>query len=171
MSADGTVSKRKLVSEDEKIQTYHLTVSGKDEVPFYPLLRIGRVLYLFPYKSCQGYMIDTETDEVSTTEIFEEEKVFKGDMPLYLVCASDEKYLYAFTGNSHRFISFDLKTSEIKEHKLYVSDQDRPAIEAARVKEFHKHMNGEIVWESEDAYLEDMLKLLNTEMSFEKEER
>ena len=171
ISADGTVSKRKLESEEEEIENIHVPVSGEDEIVFYPLQYVDHIIYLFPSKSDQGFKIDTRTDKVTSTNLFDDEKRFRGENPLYIACVSAEAKIYAFTGNSYRFIEFDLMQESMAACKLYMSDQDRLWMENTRRAEFTQRLCGEGVRESKEDSLTYMLRILENLGEDERKER
>ncbi len=161
ISADGTVAKRRLESEEEEIKNIHVPVSAEDEIVLYPLQYVDHIIYLLPSKSDQGYQIDTRTDKVAATELFEDEKRFMGDTPLYIACTSAETKLYVFTGNSHRLITYDLEFGSMSACKLYMSEQDRLRMETVRRAEFTERVCSEGIRESRENSLVYMLGILD----------
>lgn len=162
ISADGTVSKRKLESETEEMKNIRVPVSGMDEIVFYPLQKVGHIIYLLPSKNDKGFKLDTRTDEVTSTELFDDEKRFAGDNPLYIACASGVSKIYAFTGNSSRFLTYDLEQGNMSARRLYMSEQDRLCMETVRRAEFAKRTCSEGIRESKENSLGYMVHILKT---------
>lgn len=159
ISADGKVSKRKLESEEEEVKIIQIPVFGADEIAFYPLRCVDHIIYLFPTKSSKGFSINTITDEVQPTALLDDDKASIGDNPCYIASVSGERKLYAFTGNSHCFVTFDFEKVSKDICKLYASEEDRLLIEAARREELFRKMSSS-AWENTENSLVYMMHVL-----------
>lgn len=160
VSADGTVTKRKLDYEDEEVKRIRLPKTGIDEIEFYPMVCLGKYIYFFPFKNSRGFRLDMESEEIMTEELFDDEKNFEGNNPLFLSSFVSDEKIYTITGNSHRFIQYDLKNRGIFSTKLTLSESDRCFLEQYRRLAFAQGAYKENTVENEDDSLRFMLDAL-----------
>lgn len=160
VSADGTVSKRKIDSMEKEIKRWKLPVSEMDEAEFYPMRHAGDFVYLFPFKNSSGYRIDIRSDEVTLFPLFDDEKEFSGNNFLFLSAFSDGDRLYLSAGNSRRFLEYETNSEKKREYELLLSKKDRELLKEYKEKDFRGRICEASVTESAADSLDDLFCIL-----------
>ena len=149
VSADGTVRKRRLETAEEEERIIHLPASGLAVAEYYPMQRAGDLIYLFPFKKGRAIQIDTRTDQIRPEVMFDDETGAEGEDLCFLASIYDGRRLYASTGNSRRFVGYDLANGEKKESKLFLSKENAEFLENEKKKRFvEKVYRGYVVEDS-----------------------
>lgn len=162
ISADGVITKRKLNSENEKVTQIHLLKFKHSEIEFYPVVCWNNYIYLFPLKNNKVYKIDTDKDEVTIEEMFDEERRIEKENGLFLTCIVNDKKLYAMTVNKHYFIEYDFDTKSKCLLNPIFSKIDWRLYSEYRKQEFIKQVYSEYVIENHINRLDFMLDLLQS---------
>ncbi len=160
VSADGTVSKRKLCSEDETVERIRLPRTNSEEIEFYPVKYIDEAICLFPFRQNKGFKIDVTTNQVIREELFDDESTMEGPNYSFLTSMVWEDKLYAVTGNSSRFLEYDLRKGVRTERNLYLSQSDQVFLEEQKRSALIMQLRQETAAESEEKPLESMIDVL-----------
>lgn len=162
ISSDGTISKRKGNFIEEKVKTIKLPISEFEEAAYYPIRYMDNHLYLFPFGKNKGFQIDTITDEILEEPLFDDEKEFEGNCLCFQIAISNNKKLYAATGNSRRFIEYDFCTKSKREMRLFVSKEDKESIKRLKDEEFIRWASKEGIKEDEIFSLQYLLEMIQS---------
>lgn len=165
VSADGTVSKRRLKAEDEETTVVRMPQSDAesnfDKIEFYPIRNNGNTVYFFPYQKNDGYKLNINTNEITRMEPFCDEKNFTGGNFSFLTAMFSGGKLYMFTGNSRRLIELEQERKE--ERKLFLSEPDRSILMNYKKSEFMRRICEAPMVETVFDSLTFMLNVLHTE--------
>lgn len=160
VAGDGKVVKSKLEESKEKHRIIKYMTPGTDEISYYPIQYMNGFIYLFPFKDCSGLKIDIRTDEVMSENLFDDEKEYLGRNFCFLTAISDKRNMYSITGNSRRFIQYDLYRKSKYEIQINLSEQIRKVIQNKKKEAFIEKFYKERMIEDTEGLLSFMIGAL-----------
>lgn len=164
VSADGTVSKRKINDIEQEIKRWKLPVSGMDDIEFYPVRNTEDAVWLFPFRSNCAHRIDIKTDKITPITILDDERTISGYLYSCLFALQSGNQWYLSAGNSRRFLEFNMENEEKQVFELFLRREDRELLKKCKRKDFVERIRKAVVTESD---IDSLRELLSTSKFFE----
>lgn len=156
VSADGTVTKRRIDSPEEEMKRWNIPVFGLNELELFPARQAGDSLWLFPNGERYAYRLDMKTEEGVSVAALSGAKEWPVNGFFYL-CAFWDGSRFYLSRADRSFWEYEPSSGRKTEYRLFLPEEERELLRKYKEKEFRNRMGKEVLAENEADTLINLL--------------